>query len=107
MSGVAIFGDDNDPRCGWEWKKAGLALLAAIRWALSSGGSAMERTIRLEARTGWGDVTTYEIGVLRRGLHDLTAEGVGLALAEAKTLLAELRRRICARRLVGTAAMSM
>lgn len=38
----------------------------------------MEWTIRLEARTGWGEVTACEIGVLRRSLGDLTADGVGL-----------------------------
>jgi hypothetical protein len=54
----------------------------------------MEWTIRLEARTGWGEVTTCEIGAVRRGLGDLTADGVGLGLAEAKALLAELQQRI-------------
>lgn len=54
----------------------------------------MEWTIRLEARTGWGEVTTCEIGALRRGLGDLTADSVGLTLAEAKTLLAEVQQRI-------------
>ena len=38
----------------------------------------MEWTIRLEARTGWGEVTTCEIGALRRSLGELTADGVGL-----------------------------
>ena len=41
----------------------------------------MEWTIKLEARTGWGEVTTCEIGALRRSLGDLTADGVGLSLA--------------------------
>mgnify|MGYP001794336142 FL=1 len=54
----------------------------------------MEWTIRLEARTGWGEVTTCEIGALRRGLGDLTAGRVGLTLAEAKTLLAEVQQQI-------------
>ena len=54
----------------------------------------MEWTIRLEARTGWGEVTTCEIGALRRSLGELTADGVGLGLAEAKALLAELQQRI-------------
>ena len=31
------------------------------------GDGTMEWTIRLEARTGWGEVTTCEIGALRRG----------------------------------------
>ena len=46
----------------------------------------MEWKIRLEARTGWGEATTYEVGVLRRDLGDLTSNsvGVGLSLAEAK-----------------------
>ena len=54
----------------------------------------MEWTIRLEARTGWGEVTTCEIGALHRSLGDLTVDGVGLSLAEAKALLAELQQRI-------------
>jgi len=39
-------------------------------------------------------VTTCEIGALRRSLGDLTADGVGLSLAEAKALLAELQQRL-------------
>ena len=54
----------------------------------------MEWTIRLEARTSWGEVTTCEIGALHRSLADLTADGMGLSLAEAKALLAELQQRI-------------
>ena len=54
----------------------------------------MEWTIRLEAKTGWGEVTTCEIATLHRSLDDLTAEGVGLCLAEAKALLAKLQQRI-------------
>ncbi len=54
----------------------------------------MEWKIRLEARTGWGEVTTYEVGVLCRDLGDLTSNNVGLSLAEAKALLAELQQRI-------------
>src|ERR1035441_6539904 len=46
----------------------------------------MEWKIRLEARTGWGEATTYEVGVLRRDLGDLTSNSVGLGLAEAKAL---------------------
>jgi hypothetical protein len=39
-------------------------------------------------------VTSYEIGCLRRSLHDLSSEGIGLTLTEAKALLAELQQRI-------------
>jgi len=38
-------------------------------------------------------VTICEIGALRRGLGDLTTDGVGLGLAEANALLAELQQR--------------
>ena len=51
----------------------------------------MEWKIRLEARTGWGEVKTYEIGVLDRDPGDLTSSSVGLSLAEAKAVLAELQ----------------
>jgi len=54
----------------------------------------MEWTIRLEAKTEWGEVTTYEIGAVRRSTVDLTADSVGLSLAEAKALLAELQQSI-------------
>ena len=40
----------------------------------------------LEAQTDWGEVTSYEIGVLRRGLRDV-CKGIGFTLAKA--LLAE------------------
>ena len=51
----------------------------------------MEWKIRLEATTGWGEVATCEIGSLRRGIGDLTSDGIGLALAEAKAVLTELQ----------------
>ena len=54
----------------------------------------MEWKIRLEGRTGWGEVTTCEVGVLRRDLGDLSSNSVGLGLAEVKALLAELQQRI-------------
>lgn len=57
-------------------------------------GGIMKWTIRLEAKTGWGEVTTCEIVVLHRSLGDLTADSVGLSLAEAKMLLAGLQQRI-------------
>ena len=64
------------------------------RGASWTEGAIMEWTIRLEAKTGWGEVTTCEIGALHRSLGDLTADGVGLSLAEAKALLAALQQRI-------------
>jgi hypothetical protein len=54
----------------------------------------MEWTIRLEAKTGSDEVTNFEVGTLGRAVDDLTADGVGLSLAEGKTLLAELQQRI-------------
>ena len=54
----------------------------------------MEWKIRIEASTGWGEVTTYEIGVLHRDPADLTSSSVGLSLAEAKAVLADLQQRV-------------
>lgn len=59
-----------------------------------SESGVMECTIKLEVRTGWGEVTTCEAGAPHRSLGDLTADGVGLSLAEAKVLLAALQQRI-------------
>jgi hypothetical protein len=50
--------------------------------------------VRLEAASGWGEVETIEIGRLERRVVGLTAEEVGLALAEGKNLLGELPRLI-------------
>ena len=54
----------------------------------------MEWTIKLEARTGWGEVETIEVGRLQRRVVGLTAEEVGLTLAEGKELLSELQRLV-------------
>ena len=59
-------------------------------------------TIKLEARTGWGEVTSYEVGALHRSFDDLTADGVGLSLAEAKALLAELQQKIVQSQMTST-----
>ena len=52
----------------------------------------MEWTIKLEARRGWGEVETIEVGRLKRRFAGLTAGEVGLTLAEGKDLLSELQR---------------
>jgi hypothetical protein len=54
----------------------------------------MEWTIKLEARTGWGEVHTHEIAVVTRRPVGLTADEVGMSLGEAKGLLAEIQRCI-------------
>jgi hypothetical protein len=54
----------------------------------------MQWTIRLEARTGWGETQTYEIGAISRRVTGLDADEVGLLLDEAKAVLAEPRRRM-------------
>ncbi len=54
----------------------------------------MEWTIKLEARTGWGEVETIEVGRLERRVIGLTADEVGLTLAEGKDLLSELQRLV-------------
>jgi hypothetical protein len=54
----------------------------------------MEWMVKLEAKTGWGEVETIEVGKLERRVVGLTAEEVGLTLAEGKNLLGELARLI-------------
>jgi hypothetical protein len=53
----------------------------------------MEWVLKLEAQNGWGEVETIEVGRLERRVVGLTAEELGLTLAESKTLLGELGRR--------------
>jgi hypothetical protein len=47
----------------------------------------MEWTIKLEARSGWGEVEIIEVGRLKRRVVGLTGDEVGLSLAEGKDLL--------------------
>ena len=54
----------------------------------------MEWTVKLEAKDGWGKVQTFVLGRVVRRAQGLTADEVGLMLDEAKTLLAELQRRM-------------
>ena len=52
----------------------------------------MEWTIRLEAKTGWGEVETVEVASIARPVLAATADDVGLSLAEAKSLLGRLQQ---------------
>ncbi len=52
----------------------------------------MEWVVKLEARSGWGEVETIEVAIIKRRVVGLTAEEVGLTLAEGKDLLGELDR---------------
>ena len=54
----------------------------------------MQWTIKLEAKTEWGDAQTFEIGRLTRRVAGLAADEVGLTLDDAKAFLAELQRRV-------------
>jgi hypothetical protein len=54
----------------------------------------MEWVVKLEARSGWGEVETIEVGKIRRRVVGLTAEEVGLTLAEGNDLLGELDRLV-------------
>jgi hypothetical protein len=51
----------------------------------------MEWTVRLEARTGWGEVETVELVSIARPVLAATADDVGLSLAEANSLMAKLQ----------------
>jgi hypothetical protein len=54
----------------------------------------VEWTVKLEAKYGWGEVQTFEIGRVARRVQELTTDEIGLMLDEAKALLAELQRRM-------------
>jgi hypothetical protein len=54
----------------------------------------MEWVLKLEARSGWGDVETIEVGRLECRVTGLGAEELGLTLAESKALLGELARLV-------------
>ncbi len=54
----------------------------------------MEWVVKLEARNGWGEVETIEVGRRDRRVLGLTAEEMGLTLAVGKSLLGELARLI-------------
>ena len=57
----------------------------------------MEWTIRLEAKTGWGEVETVEVVSIARPVFAATADDVGLSLAEAKSLLTRLQEAMVRR----------
>ena len=48
----------------------------------------MEWTVKLEAKFGWGEIQSFEVGRLSRQVQGLTADEIGLMLDEAKALLA-------------------
>jgi hypothetical protein len=54
----------------------------------------VEWTVKLEAKFGWGEIQSFEVGRLSRQVQGLTADEIGLMLDEAKALLAELQRRM-------------
>ena len=52
----------------------------------------MEWVVKLEARSGMGEIETIEVGRIKRRVVGLTADEIGLTLAEGKELLGELAR---------------
>ena len=54
----------------------------------------MEWRIKLEARTGWGEVTEVEIATVSRRVVSATDEDVGLTLAESKAILSTLQQAV-------------
>lgn len=54
----------------------------------------MEWVVKLEAKNGWGEVETIEVGRRERRVVGLTAKEVGLTLAVGKNPLGELARLV-------------
>lgn len=63
----------------------------------SGMGAIMQREVELEAKSGWGEVETIEVGRLERRVAGLTAEEFGLALAGRKNLPGEPARLLLRR----------
>jgi hypothetical protein len=61
-------------------------------WAPTTRAGLMQWTVRLEARTDRGEVETTELVTIRRPAVAGTFADLGLALAEAKAVLAKLQR---------------
>ncbi len=64
----------------------------------------MQRTVRLEARTSQGEVTTTELVTFSRPAVVSTLAEVGLVLSETKTLLAKLQASMLCGQVAGYAA---
>ena len=54
----------------------------------------MEWRIKLEAKTGWGEVTQVENASLSRRTIAVTDEDIGLSLAKGKAIVAVLQQAI-------------
>ena len=54
----------------------------------------MEWVLKLEVRNGWGEVESIEVGRLERRVMGLTAEELGLTLAESKTFDCHMRAQL-------------
>ena len=64
----------------------------------------MRWTVRLEARTDLGEVRTTELVTFDRPVVDGTLADLGLALSEAKAILAELQASMLHGQVAGYAA---
>lgn len=54
----------------------------------------MEWTIRLESKSGWGEIQSVDLLTIKRPGLDLSSEEVGLAIAESKDLLYQLQQQM-------------
>jgi hypothetical protein len=61
---------------------------------LGWGVLVVEWRIKLEARSGWGEVETIEVAYIKQRVVGLTADEIGLSLEEAKQVLSELQRLV-------------
>ncbi len=54
----------------------------------------MKLRIKLETEFGWGETRSHEVCTLERRSVDTSDAGLGLCLAEAKTMLKEIQRAL-------------
>jgi transposase InsO family protein len=77
-----------------EWKNSGQRSVDREDRLFRGEEAVMEWVLKLETRNGWGEMETIEVGRLERRVVGLTAEQLGLTLAEAKSVLGELGRLV-------------
>ena len=54
----------------------------------------MKVRIRIETEFGWGECRSHEIGVIERCCIDPSEDGLGISLAEGKSILKEVQRAV-------------
>jgi len=75
-------------------KHWGLELNSVYPVGFVAGGFVVKVRIRIETEFGWGECRSHEIGVIERCCIDASEDGLGISLAEGKSILKEVQRAV-------------